>query len=74
LPTIRNVGWIIKRVKETSRVTPVIFPFRIACSMTYQLSINFRDERMERNRKWGALIILIRATRKEDVTDEKMVD
>ena len=29
---------------------------------------------MERNRKWVALIILVGATRKEDITDEKMVD
>jgi hypothetical protein len=29
---------------------------------------------MERNRKWIVLIILVGAIRKEDVTDEKMVD
>jgi hypothetical protein len=42
--------------------------------MTYQLSTNLRDGRMERNQKWISLIVLVGATRKEDVTDEKMVD
>ena len=78
---VSSVAWLIRLrwlagvgVLLASALVGVIFPFRIACSMTYQLSTNLGDGRMERNRKRVALIILVGATRKEDVTDEKMVD